>query len=111
MFALISKVAGFAIGWKGMALGAILLTGGAFAAGYYVKDKFCDASAANARVAALERSISALQQDNQLAAANRERMAQLKEQHRALIREISDGKCFTADDLARLRRAWNSQPR
>lgn len=119
------KIISAVFGWKGMLFGVGIAVAFGFAAGYYTKDKFCEAAAAreqieqaNDRIAALQDNIrlmrEAADRDTQLAAADRERMAQLKEQHRAIVAEITVRECLTRDDVERLQRGWGApavQPR
>jgi hypothetical protein len=82
----------------------------AFGAGWKTRDAFCDAAEARARVASLEKQITAYhtaaQQDAERVRAAEETKAKMEGVARELETKITAGVCMSGDDADRLRDLW-----
>lgn len=81
-----------------------------FGAGWKTRDAFCDAAAAKAEVATLQKRLDAAtaasKADTKVAAAQADELKELEEQTNALRDKISAGECLSESDVDWLRRIW-----
>lgn len=93
---------------KFVAVAIVLLATGF--AGWKLRDNSCDAAAARAEVAALNRRLEASDaaalQDQQIAATVAAKKTELEGVVRDLESKVSSGVCFDRADTDRLRKLW-----